>query len=180
MLNKYSKNEIKELNQNIDTRISLLKENEVIAFTDGSYNKETRQSGFGVIIIHKTGHNIQEICLHRTFYEIRHKKILSIKNVGAEIEAVKSAIEWAIYHNKNRITIYYDYEGIEKWAKMIWSFNNDITHDYVAFILDKSNHMEIIFQKIPAHSGVLYNEKADKLAKKSAKKKDKKVKYKVS
>ena len=60
--------------------------------------------------------------------------------------------------------------------KYVMLMLNDITHDYVAFILDKSNHMEILFQKIPAHSGVLYNEKADKLAKKSSKKKNKKVK----
>lgn len=174
MKNKYSKNDIDKINFKINKKISTLRDDEVISFTDGSYNKEARQSGFGIITIYKENNSTQEIYMNGTFFEKRHRQIVALKNVGAEIEAVKVAIKWAVDHCKSSITIYYDYEGIEKWANMTWRHNNDITHDYVSFILENSNLIKINFQKIPAHSGVILNEKVDKLAKKSANKKNKK------
>lgn len=81
------------------------------------------------------------------------------------MEGVKEAINWAIQYDKSKISIYYDYEGIEKWANGQWTANKAITKDYVRFIQEKSMSLQIEFIKVPAHSGVEFNEEVDKIAK---------------
>ena len=75
------------------------------------------------------------------------------------------AINWAIQYNKKRITIYYDYEGIEKWASGQWRVTKRITKKYICFINDKKNKLNIEFIKVPAHAGIHLNEEVDALAK---------------
>ena len=89
--------------------------------------------------------------------------LLSTGYDGRYIDA--ESINWAIQYNKTKITIYYDYEGIEKWATGEWKANKSITKDYVRFIGEKRNSLDINFIKVPAHSGVRLNEEVDKLAK---------------
>jgi len=40
--------------------------------------------------------------------------------------------------NKKKITIYYDYQGIEKWANGEWKAKKRLTKEYVEFIKDKN------------------------------------------
>ena len=72
---------------------------------------------------------------------------------------------WAIENGYKKITIYYDYEGIEKWANGIWKANKVGTQRYKAFVAEKRQEIEIAFRKVAAHTGVKYNEMADQLAK---------------
>ena len=74
---------------------------------------------------------------------------------------------WALEHGYREITIYYDYEGIEKWADGVWKANKPGTQRYKAFIAEKRNQITITFKKVAAHTGVKYNEMADMLAKKA-------------
>lgn len=77
----------------------------------------------------------------------------------------QKAILWALENGYKKITIYYDYEGIEKWANGIWKANKPGTQRYKAFIAEKRQEIEIAFRKVAAHTGVKYNEMADQLAK---------------
>ena len=65
------------------------------------------------------------------------------------------------------ICIYYDYEGIEKWANHTWMAHRQGTQAYQTFIDESRQKIEIHFMKVLAHSGDLYNEMADLLAKKA-------------
>ena len=65
------------------------------------------------------------------------------------------------------VVIHYDYEGIEKWATGVWSAKNPHTKKYAAFMKRMQEKIEVIFQKVKAHSGDFYNERVDKLAKKA-------------
>ena len=69
--------------------------------------------------------------------------------------------------NKKKITIYYDYQGIEKWANGEWKAKKRLTKEYVEFIKDKKRLLSIKFVKVPAHSGIKLNEEVDALAKSS-------------
>lgn len=155
---------IDNFNNQIEQIINELKENEIIAFVDGSYNDNEKKSAFGTIII---DHNREENQLYKAFTEKLSQDFIALRNVAAELEGVKEAISWAINYKKKKISIYYDYEGIEKWANNEWRAKNKITKDYVAFINEKKVLIEIIFIKVPAHSGVKYNEQVDLLAKKA-------------
>lgn len=64
--------------------------------------------------------------------------------------------------------MFYDYEGIEKWATGEWEANSAIARAYVYQLQFKQDDIEIVFKKVKAHSGNTYNETADKLAKKGA------------
>ena len=151
-------------NEEIEYTIKELQENEVVAFVDGSYNSKEEKSGFGVIIVDEKG---VETSLYRAFTKQYRADFLELRNVSAELEGVKEAIKWAIAYNKSKITIFYDYAGIEKWADGSWKANKEITKQYVSFIKEKKLLINIKFCKVAAHTGIEYNEMADTLAKNS-------------
>ena len=150
------------LNVQVEKRIAILGTDEVIAFVDGSYDVTEEKSAFGAIIFSQGGNRDT---LYKAFTKQLGEDFISLRNVAAELEGVKEAINWAIKYNKRKIAIYYDYEGIEKWARGEWKANKTITKDYVRFIQEKRASLEIEFVKVPAHSGVEFNEEVDVVAK---------------
>lgn len=150
-----------QINNQVEDELRRLGEAEVIAFVDGSYSSTEEKSGFGVIIIDSKG---IQTPLYKAFTKQLSADFLELRNVAAELEGVKEAIKWAIAYKKSRIKIYYDYEGIGKWAEGSWQAKKDITRQYVSFIREKRSLISIEFCKVPAHSGIEYNEMADKLA----------------
>ena len=152
-----------DINNKLKMEIQGLQDGEVIAFVDGSYSEDVdgrEKYSFGVVLIT----NESEDILYKAFVNDAY---MGSRNIAGEIEGVKQAILWAIQSNKNSIKIYYDYEGIEKWAKKEWKAKKDISREYSKFFDEKSNLIKIDFQHVKAHAGILYNEKADGLAKKA-------------
>lgn len=151
-----------DYNSKIDKAILDLKENEVIAFVDGSYDEKQEKSAFGAIIFSENnGRNV----LYKAFTKNLSKEFIDLRNVSAELEAVKESINWALKYNKSKISIYYDYKGIELWARKEWKANNSITSNYVKFMQEKQSLLDIKFIKVPAHTGIKYNEEVDSIAK---------------
>lgn len=159
-----SEDAVEQVNNSVEEELRDLGEDEVIAFVDGSYNSITEKSGFGAIIIDSKG---IQTPLYKAFTKQYRADFIELRNVAAELEGVKEAIEWAIAYKKKKIKIYYDYEGIEKWADGSWKAKKDITRQYVSFLNTKRSFVEIEFRKVPAHTGIKYNEMADQLAKNS-------------
>lgn len=159
-----SSDSVEKINNQVEEEMRGLKENEVIAFVDGSYSSTEEKSGFGVIIIDDRG---IQTPLYKAFTKQYSADFIELRNVAAELEGVKEAIKWAIAYKKAKIKIYYDYEGIGKWADGSWQAKKDITRQYVSFLREKRTLINIEFHKVPAHSGIEYNEMADKLAKNS-------------
>lgn len=153
-----------QINSQVKFELSNLGENEVVAFVDGSFNAAEEKSGFGVIIIDHKG---IQTPLYKAFTKQYSAEFLELRNVAAELEGVKEAIKWAIAYKKARIIIYHDYEGIGKWADGSWEAKKTITRQYATFLREKKALIDIEFCKVPAHSGIEYNEMADKLAKNS-------------
>lgn len=151
----------KDLNSEIIKQIEELKDDEVIAFVDGSYSKDVdgkEKYSFGAVILSEGTEN-------NLFKAYVDSDNLQHRNVAGELSGVREVILWAIGNNKKKISIYYDYEGIEKWANSEWKAKNDLTKKYVKFIEEKRLLIDIEFYKVSAHSGISYNEKADTLAK---------------
>ena len=150
-------------NQKIDLEIKSLQDGEVIAFVDGSYSLDVdgkEKYSFGVLLIT----NESEDSLYKAFVD---KAYMESRNIAGEIEGVKQAILWAINSNKQKIKIFYDYEGIEKWATKEWKAKVQISQEYSKFFDEKSKLINIKFEHVKAHSGIVYNEKADELAKRA-------------
>lgn len=133
-----------------------------IAYVDGSFNIANSKYGSGIILI-DSNHN------EYSFMESgEDKDLASMRNVAGEIYASIRAVKEAINLGFEKIIIHYDYKGIECWAKGLWKANKEGTKAYKNYMKEKSKEIEIDFVKVKAHSGVLYNEKVDVLAKKAA------------
>lgn len=151
-----------EINKSVEHLISNLSEDEVIAFVDGSYDVSEEKSAFGAIIASFGGNRDT---LYKAFTKNLGEEFISLRNVAAELEGVKEAVNWAVLYKKKKIAVYYDYTGIEQWATGQWKANNTITKNYVSFISEKRKFIDISFVKVPAHSGIKLNEEVDALAK---------------
>ena len=71
--------------------------------------------------------------------------------------------EWQL----KEITIHHDYTGISAWAKGEWKTKQEGTINYKNYIESLKEQIEIKFIKVKSHSGDLYNDMADELAKKA-------------
>lgn len=151
------------INKKIENEIKNLQDGEVIAFVDGSHSLDAdgkEKYSFGVLLLT----NESEDSLYKAFVD---KAYMESRNIAGEIEGVKQAILWAIDSNKRRIKIFYDYEGIEKWATKEWKSKVKASKEYSNFFDEKSKLINIEFEHVKAHSGIVYNEKADELAKRA-------------
>lgn len=67
----------------------------------------------------------------------------------------------------SEMTMFYDYQGIEKWAVDQWKTNKDSTKSYAEFMQPKNRSVSISFVHTKCHSGIEGNEIADIMAKNS-------------
>ena len=135
--------------------------NGLIAYVDGSYNIKTKVYGYGCVLLEG------QTVLKQFYGQGEQSEYISMRNVAGEILGSEKAIHYAIEKGYSLICIYYDYEGIEKWANKVWKANKPGTQAYVRFIDESRKKIDIRFMKVLAHSGDTYNEMADQLAKKA-------------
>lgn len=155
-----SKTSTSSINASIEKEISTLSPKKAIAFIDGSYGKvkERAMYSFGAVIITDK----REVELYRSYL---NPDWIAYRNVAGEIQGAMEAISWARDHGKAEIDVYYDYQGIEKWAIGDWRANSAVAIAYVKFIQKVKEEISIRFFHVPAHTGVDYNERVDDLAK---------------
>ena len=93
-------------------------------------------------------------------------EMASMRNVAGEIEGALAAARKAYEMGVTRLTILYDYVGIEEWVTGGWKCNKKGTVAYRDKMREMiSKDMAISFVKVTAHTGIPGNEYADKLAK---------------
>ncbi len=135
-----------------------LKSNEIIAYVDGSFDLKTRTYSYGVVLItqddKKTLNGRED-----------DKSLAEMRNVSGEIKGAMVAMDEAIRLNKDILYLYFDYTGIEHWAKGDWKTNKEGTKRYKEYYDLIKTKLNVVFIKVRAHSGVEHNEEADRLAK---------------
>lgn len=132
------------------------------AFVDGSYNAKINTYGWGGFLIDQFGKK------HILEGSGKDPELAKMRNVAGEILGASAAIQTALKLGMEKLTIYYDYEGVEKWVAGKWCAKKKGTIDYAR--LAKSamkSGLKLYFKHVKAHSGVPFNEEADNLAKKS-------------
>lgn len=128
------------------------------AYVDGSYNPETNVYGYGGFL----SIDGKEYILQGSD---NNEGMASMRNVAGEIQGAMAAVDKAIRFGLDKLTIYYDYKGIECWAKLTWKANNPYTKDYQDYMMSSSFILDIEFVHVKGHSGIEGNERADRLAK---------------
>lgn len=91
-------------------------------------------------------------------------KARDIRNIGGEIESAERAVMKAVEYGADLVRIYHDYEGIGRWGNREWSRNKPDTKAYADFIAEMRKKIDIEFVKVKGHTGVVFNEMADRLA----------------
>lgn len=133
-----------------------------IAYVDGSYNIRDGRYSCGVVLKYDEDGRTVTTELSRAFDDKENAKQ---RNVAGEIMGAEMAIDFCLNNGIPEVHIYYDYEGVGKWADGLWKANNPLTMSYKAFVASAREHMSIRFVKVRAHSGNEYNDRADLLAK---------------
>ena len=136
------------------------KQSEAFAYVDGSYDDTTKSYSYGMVMMHK------EEELH-FFKKFEQDDMSDMRNVAGEIEGSMAAMKYCMDHNIKSISIFYDYEGIEKWCNGDWKAKKEGTRRYVKFYEDASKYVDVDFIKVKGHSGDKYNDLADELAKRA-------------
>ena len=132
------------------------------AYVDGSFNIESGFYGYGVVLIFPDGHTEEQ------YGGDKKESVATMRNVAGELKGAMLAMQYAVNHGFSQVKIFHDYEGIAKWAKGEWKTNLDATAAYREFAWMIQSKITVDFQKVDAHTGVFYNERADILAKQGA------------
>ena len=136
-----------------------------VAYVDGSYNVKTKRFGYGVVLftdsLNENG-SPEIIKLSKGFSD---PELAEMRNVAGEIMGAAQAMKSAAARKIPELTIFHDYEGIAKWCTGEWKAKKKWTQKYKAFYEEMSKTLKISFVKVEAHSGDVYNDMADELAK---------------
>lgn len=131
---------------------------EALAYVDGSYNVETGEYSCGVVFFFGGG----ELHFSRKGDD---QEMAAMRNVAGEIMGARVAMEEALKRGAEKLTIVHDYQGVASWCTGDWKANKEGTKAYKAFFDSLQGFLSVRFQKVKGHSGDVYNDLADKLAK---------------
>lgn len=138
--------------------IASLDSKKVSIYVDGSFNNETKEIGSGIVVV-ENDKIVQTISK-----KYNNEQWSAMRNVAGELFACIEGVNYAKNSGYTDITVYYDYQGIEKWTTGEWKAKKEETQRYKAWFDEISKEININFVKVKAHSGNKYNELADKLA----------------
>ncbi len=129
-----------------------------VFYVDGSYNIKTTEFSYGVVLLQGD----KEEHFNKSFDD---EELATMRNVAGEIMGAQYAMELSMERGYKNIAIYFDYEGIEKWAVGLWKTNKDGTIAYKKYYDSIKDELKVKFVKVKGHSGDKYNDVADRLAK---------------
>lgn len=139
---------------------------EVYAFTDGSYHETLvgdvleKRYGFGGFLHYSESEEdipLQGCGTDPCYAESR--------NVAGEVLGAIAAMKKAVALGLPEMTLFYDYEGIERWPTRLWKTNKPISQMYVKEYDAISDKLKVRFCHVKAHTGIPGNELADQMAK---------------
>jgi len=129
----------------------------ISVYTDGSYLDG--MVGFGAVIL-KDGKKIFELSGRLIGESVRER------NIAGEVEAVIQALSFCMHNGLSPINVYYDLKNIGHWARREWKANS-ISAQRLQTRVNTFKGI-VNFVKVTAHTGVVWNEYVDALAKKGA------------
>lgn len=127
-------------------------------YVDGSYEIRTKRYAFGLVVVEK-GDEIHASC------GAYSDEYATMRNVAGEVLGAQKAMLYALENNYTHLDLYFDYQGIESWAKGTWKRNNALTQGYHHFYQEVKKNLQVTFYKVKGHSGDYFNDRADEMAK---------------
>ncbi len=134
------------------------REGGAVAYVDGSFNVSTGEFSYGAVIF-ANGTTIE---MNEAF---REPELATMRNVAGEIKGAEAAMRYCVNNGIDKLDIYYDYQGIEKWCTGDWKTTKTGTTRYKEYYNSIKTKVDVRFVKVKGHSGDKYNDRADALAK---------------
>ena len=134
-------------------------EGEVFVYVDGSYNHSIPKYAFGCVFIKPDGSVIKRRGNGNS------QESLALRNISGEMLGAMYAVRVAIKSGYKKVIVYYDYEGIEKWATGVWGTHKNLTTKYADEMKRLAGMINISYKKVAAHTHNYYNDMVDALAK---------------
>lgn len=134
----------------------------MVCYVDGSWKPSHPNRVGGAAIIVNDNDTTEELMFYRD-----NKELAKIRNVAGELISAMEIVKIAVDRGYDKIQIFYDYEGIEKWYDSSWKCKNQYTKAYKEYMHNMNKYIDIEFVKVKGHSNDYFNELADYFAKKS-------------
>ena len=128
-----------------------------VAYIDGSYSDATKEYSYGIVIFYK---NI-DLRLSEKFSDPGYSEM---RNVAGEIMGAEKAMRYCLEKGIKKLEIIHDYEGIARWCTGEWQARKPATKAYKALYDSLAGRLDVSFRKVKGHSGDIYNDAADQLA----------------
>lgn len=142
--------------------------NAIHIYVDGSWSKQYRQVGSGIIIIGPTKETLLTI-------QLTSHTNTKAQGLYGEIQAVKIGLsslpllEPGLRKKYKNIVIYHDFDNLDpNTITKIKNHHMQSYHDWLKSFKTSHPDLNIIFQKVKAHSTNKYNNFVDNLAYKAA------------
>ncbi len=126
------------------------------AYVDGSFQDGV--VGYGLVILRDGVKIYQDAGVVERYTDQRQ--------VTGELGAAMRVIRWCEEQQIRHIQIFYDYNGIEKWATGAWRARTEATQAYQDYM--RQTQVKVVWQKVKSHSGDQWNDVVDQLAKQGA------------
>jgi len=137
-------------------------ENTLIAYVDGSSSMQKEHYGCGVVLIFPD-EKTEEI-----YYSGKQDGAKEMKNVAGELSSAMTAMKEARVRGFSNLILCHDYEGIAKYCTKEWKARKEMTQRYVEWYeINIKPYVTVEFKKVKGHSGDVFNDLADSLAKKA-------------
>ncbi len=124
-------------------------------YVDGSFSPDFDRAGWAFVAVE----NDKEIASESGVTDYPAES----RNIDGELTASLRALAWLARSGKDGV-ICHDYEGIARWAKGDWKALKPVAIRYRDAV---QKYPDARFEKVPAHSGVKWNEIVDERAKKA-------------
>ncbi len=133
----------------------------VHAYVDGSYIHSDLKYSYGLVI------TLNEVVKYVEKDAFIANKQSNVRQVAGELKGAVRALEYARDNNISKIIIFHDYVGVANHVLGIWQAKEQSSIEYKQIMqkLMKESGVEVQFVKVDAHTGDLFNEMADELAK---------------
>ena len=128
-------------------------------YVDGSFKEIEGNYSYGLVAVLN-----DEVFYEENGIGNKEPEALALRNVSGELLGAMKAVTYAVKNDFKEINLCYDYQGIECWALGTWDRRGNIPEDYHKFMQHNLKSIKVNFIKIKGHTGVKYNEMADKLA----------------
>jgi len=125
---------------------------------DGSFNKENKQVGAGVIFNINNFKRKLALCVDIEKYKEE-------RNITGEMFATLVAINIAVKEGIKEINIIFDYIGLYFYSEDKWACNSEVAKVYNYEINELKKKININWKKVKSHTDYYLNDEADKLAK---------------